>query len=210
VIYGGVDLEKFRMRESLEHDGSVVFLGRILPHKGIHFLIDSLPPGHQLHVIGTVADRDYFSSLQTKAAGKRVDFLTDLGDREVVALLQRAMALVHPTPVDADGFAGANELLGLAVLEAMACGCPAVASRTASLPELVDDGVTGLLVSPNEAACIEGALRRLDSDRSSWSSMALAGRQRIVDRYSWVHVAGRCVDAYGASWQPRAEGVTCA
>ena len=56
VIYGGVDLEKFPARTELRHDGSVVFLGRILPHKGIHTLIDALPPERRLQVIGPVVD----------------------------------------------------------------------------------------------------------------------------------------------------------
>src|SRR5687768_16543813 len=138
------------MRPALGHDRSVVFLGRVLPHKGIHFLIDGLPAGTPLHVVGPTSDPVYFDRLRGLAKGKDVRFHGALNDAQVLEILGHAMALVHPTPVDADGSAGVNELFGLALVEAMARGCPVIASRVASLPEIVEDGVSGYLVPPND------------------------------------------------------------
>ena len=199
VIYGGVDLERHPMRRAPEHDGSVVFLGRLLPHKGVHILLEGLPAGMTLHVIGPAVDAGYLERLRALAAGKDVHFHHGLGDPEVVSFLQRAMALVHPTPVDAMGSAGVHELLGLAPLEAMACGCPVVASAAASLPEVVEDDVTGLLVPPNDPAALGRALERLRAAPEDWARMSAAARRRVEDRFTWPQVAARCLEAYGLS-----------
>ena len=116
---------------------------------------------------------------------------------EVIAILRRAMALVHPTPVDAGGTAGAHELFGLALVEAMACGCPVVASRAASLPEIVVDGENGLLVAPNDPAAIAAALRRLAGEPGLWERLSAAARRRVEETFTWDRVAERCLAAYG-------------
>lgn len=198
VIYGGADPERFRARPRAEHDGSVVFLGRLLPHKGVDLLIEAAPPALPVHVIGTVSDAAYRNHLVGLARGKAVRFHSGLGDAEVVALLQRAMALVHPTPVDDRGSAGIAELFGLSLVEAMACGCPVVASRVASLPEIVEDEVTGLLVEPNQPAAIAAALARLAGDGRRWACLSLAARERVEAEFTWQRVADRCFDAYSS------------
>ena len=197
VIYGGVDLEKFPARAELRHDGSVVFLGRILPHKGIHTLIDGLPPDRLLRVIGPVGSQDYLLQLMRRAAGKRVEFLHDLTDAEVAECLRRAAVLVHPTPVDRHGNAGANELLGLAVLEAMACNCPVIVTAAASLPELVENEVSGLVIPPNDPGAIRSAIRRVTANPSLWTQLAVEGRNRVESEFVWSKVVYRCLRAYG-------------
>jgi alpha-maltose-1-phosphate synthase len=206
IIYGGVDLARYPMRQRLSHDGSVVFLGRILPHKGIHHLVAGLPPGVTLHVIGTVADPAYRDRLRALAAGKPVIFHSGLADEEVLAHLQRAMALAHPTPVNDEGAAGAHELFGLALVEAMACGCPVVASRVASLPEIVGDGQTGLLVPPNDPSALAAAIERLMADPKSWRRYSSAARRRVETLFTWDLVASRCLSAYHNVGAPTAEG----
>jgi glycosyltransferase involved in cell wall biosynthesis len=196
VIYGGVDLSRYPPRAAAEHDGSVVFLGRILPHKGIHVLIEGLPAGVPLRVMGTAPDAAYLARLRRAAAGKPVTFALGLGDAEILGFLQRAMALIHPTPVDAGGSAGANELLGLAPIEAMACGCPVIASAVASLPEIVHDGVDGLLVPPNDPAAIAGAIARLRDDDALWRRLSFAARRTVEASFTWEAVVERCLAAY--------------
>ncbi|HXO22248.1 MAG TPA: glycosyltransferase family 4 protein [Thermoanaerobaculia bacterium] len=202
VTYCGVDLDFYPPRGELKHDGSVVFLGRILPHKGIHFLIEGMPAGRLLHVIGPVVDTPYLERLHRAAAGKRIEFHHGLTDSEVVGFLSRAMALVHPTPVDQNGSAGANELLGLAPIEAMACGCPVIASRAASLPETVVDDETGFLVPPNDPAAITTALLAMSADPERWAAMAVAARRRVEERFTLEQVVDRCLAAYELAQKP--------
>jgi glycosyltransferase involved in cell wall biosynthesis len=196
VIWGGVDLPRYPMRPELAHDGSAVFLGRVLPHKGIHFLIEGLPPGVPLHVIGPAPDPAYAARLRALAQGKEVRFHGALSDAEVITRLGQAMALVHPTPVDAAGSAGANELFGLALVEAMARGCPVIASNAASLPEIVEPERSGLLVPPNDPAVIGHALERLRGDPAHWRALAAGARQRVEEHFTWNCVVDRCLEAY--------------
>ncbi len=195
VIYGGVDLERHPMRKDLSHDGSVVFLGRVLPHKGVHFLIEGLPPEVPLHIVGPTADDAYLDRLR-RLAGKNVCFHGALPDEQVIDRLGRAMALVHPTPVDENGSAHAHELFGLALVEAMARGCPAIASNAASLPEIVEPEVNGLLVPPNRPEAIHEAILRLQSDPDLWMRLAQGARRTVEERFTWNRVVERCLEAY--------------
>jgi glycosyltransferase involved in cell wall biosynthesis len=196
VIYGGVDLKRYPPRPTPEHDGSALFLGRVLPHKGVHFLIEGLPAGIPLHVVGPALDPAYLDRLRALAAGKEVHFHGALPDAEVAGRLGRAMALVHPTPVGEDGSAGVHELFGLALVEAMARGCPVIASDAASLPEIVEPGVSGLLVPPNDPAAIGEALLRLREDPELWRRLAAGARRRVEERFTWDRVVDRCLAAY--------------
>jgi glycosyltransferase involved in cell wall biosynthesis len=196
VIWGGVDLERYPPRPAAAHDGSLVFLGRLLPHKGVHFLIEGLPPGIPLHVVGPQPDPAYRERLAELARGKEVTFHGALSDAEVIDRLGRAMALVHPTPLDASGSARAHELFGLALVEAMARGCPVIASDAASLPEIVDDGGCGLLVPPNAPAALGRAIERLRHDPELWRRLSAGARTRVEERFTWERVVDRCLEAY--------------
>ncbi len=199
VILGGVRLARYPLRNPLGHDGSVVFLGRILRHKGVHHLVNAMPKEMVLQVIGPVGDPDYLRELTRLAEGKRVEFLHGLDDLAIGGYLRTAMALVHPTPTDSSGDAGASELLGLAVLEAMASGCPVVVSDAASLPELVEREVSGIIVEPNSPAAIASALTRLRTDTGLWARLALAGRRRVEAEFTWPRTVERCFAAYRAA-----------
>jgi starch synthase len=191
------------MREAADHDGSAVFLGRLLPHKGVPVLLEGLPPNVLLHVIGAAPDLVYLEQLQATAAGKAVEFHLGLSDREVLVRLRAAMALVHPTPVDAAGSPGVNELFGLALVEAMACGCPVIASDVPPLSEIVIDGVCGLLVPPNDPSAIAAALSRLATDHDLWRRLSAGARVRVSEQFAWERVVDRCLAAYSAEWNPR-------
>lgn len=196
VIWGGVDLARYPRRAEAGHDGSVVFLGRVLPHKGIHFLIEGLPAGTSLEILGPPGDPAYLERLKGLAAEKDVRFRGALPDEEVIERLGKAMALVHPTPVDATGSAGANELFGLVLVEAMARGCPVIASDAASLPEIVTPEVNGLLVPPNRPEAIREAILRLQGDPDLWARLSEGARRTVEERFIWDRVAERCLEAY--------------
>jgi glycosyltransferase involved in cell wall biosynthesis len=116
----------------------VVSVGRILPHKGHERVIRALPAGMSLTIVGQHYDPAYLAYLQATAEGKPVSFADALDDAEVRALLHRAGVFVHAsTHIDYLGrYAHKPELLGLAPLEALACGTPTLVSDAACLPEL--------------------------------------------------------------------------
>ena len=129
--------------------------------------------------------RATWSACASWRGGRRSTSTARSPDAEVIERLGRAMALVHPTPVDASGSAGAHELFGLALVEAMARGCPVIASDAASLPEIVTPEVNGLLVPPNRPEAIGAAILRLQR-RSG--SLGAAGARGPADGRGAVHL----------------------
>jgi glycosyltransferase involved in cell wall biosynthesis len=110
------------------------------------------------------------------------------------------MALAHPTPLDADGSARAHELFGLALVEAMARGCPVIASDAASLPEIVTPEADGLLVPPNRPEAIGEAILRLQNDPDLWARLSRGARRTVEERFTWERVVDRCLAAYAGDW----------
>jgi starch synthase len=105
----------------------------------------------------------------------------------VIQLLTHALAFVCPS---------VYEPLGIVNLEAMACGTAVVASRVGGIPEVVDDGVTGLLVPPDDPAALAGALNALVRDPGRADAYGRAGRERAVAEFSWPTVAAATADLY--------------
>jgi glycosyltransferase involved in cell wall biosynthesis len=107
---------------------------------------------------------------------------------------------VYRTPV---GETKVPELLGQTLLEGMACGAAALCTRVASMPEVVEDGVTGFVVPPNDPAALGERLAWLAAHREQAAVMGAAGRARVLRHFTWDAVVSRCLDAYGIA-EPRA------
>lgn len=106
---------------------------------------------------------------------------------EVRAWWQRASVAVLSS--DREGFP-------VSLMEAAACGVPAVATAVGGVAELVDDGITGLLVPPGDVGALAAALRRLMADPALRRSMSLAARARAVGRFSLQHQVDRMLDRW--------------
>ena len=106
---------------------------------------------------------------------------------EIIQLLTNALIFVCPS---------VYEPLGIVNLEAMACGTAVVGSRVGGIPEVVDDGVTGLLVPPNDPASLADAMNALLHDPMRAAEMGSAGRERAVAEFSWDAVAAQTAALY--------------
>lgn len=84
-----------------------------------------------------------------------------------------------------------REAFGLAFLDAMACGLPCVGTRVGAVPEIVEEGETGLLVPPGDDGALAEAIESLLDDPARARAMGLAGRQRVAERWRWEQVAER-------------------
>ena len=154
VVGGGVDTQKFSPDSAVSRDGGALFVGRLLPHKGISDLIRGLPGGVPLKVAGPVSDPATKERLAALAHGKAVTFLHGLDDRALVREYRRAMCVVLPSVyrTDEGHQTPVPELLGQTLLEGMACGTPAICTNVASMPEIVEAGVTGFVVPPERSS----------------------------------------------------------
>lgn len=186
VIYGGVDPVRFSPGPRPKRS-RILYVGRIVPHRNIHILLDILPPGFGLDVVGIVYDETYYRKLQVSARDKDVVFYPNLADETLVELYRTACATVLPITVDG-GFTTA--------LESLSCGTPVIATAVGSLPEIVEDGVTGFLVPPNNPSALREKVLYLLSNPSLSSEMGRRGREAVLKRFTWDSVAQRRLQAY--------------
>ncbi|MEV5878920.1 glycogen synthase [Streptomyces sp. NPDC052101] len=208
VVHNGIDTRLYRpdhgtdalTRHGIDPDRPyVLFVGRITRQKGVPHLLRAvrdIDPGAQVVLCAGAPDtpeidrefRELFQELSRIRAG--VFWIPQMLPRpEVIQLLTRAAVFVCPS---------VYEPLGIVNLEAMACGTPVVASRVGGIPEVVEDGRTGLLVDVDDAF-EEGLARALDTvlgDRETARGMGEAGRRRAVLEFGWDTVARRTAALY--------------
>jgi glycosyltransferase involved in cell wall biosynthesis len=198
VIYGGVDIVKFSPDTSVLKDGTVLFVGRLLPHKGIDDLINAVPLDMKLEIIGRPYDPRYFGDLMKLAEGKRVTFRHECDDNSLVQAYRRALCIVLPSVYRTMYHTETNipELLGQTLLEGMACGIPAICTNVASMPEVVTDQVTGYVVAPSNPDILRERLLRLSSHASEAQEMGAAARRCVIERFTWRSVVNRCLQIY--------------
>ena len=175
--------------ESGAHD-YVAFLGRISPEKGI---VDAIRIAHasgvKLKIAAKVGEEDalfYEQVIRPLIDGERVEYIGEIDDTTKSGFLSGAKAMLFPIDWP--------EPFGLVMIEAMACGCPVIAYPNGSVPEVIEDGLTGFIVADvAEAVAACARLGTLDRARvrqrfeQRWTSerMAtdyLALYQRLIDR----------------------------
>ncbi len=166
----------------------LVSVGSLQPYKGQCYLVEACALLKQRGLplrCRIVGGGELFTALaaQIEAAGLAdcVELLGARTQEEVAALLPAADAYVQPSVVTADG---KMEGIPVGLMEAMACGLPVVATRISGVPELVQDGLTGLLVPPRDGAALAGALERLYRDSQLAGRLAAAGRQLVLEQYN--------------------------
>jgi starch synthase len=208
VIYNGIDTDEYkpdRATDVLERHGvdparpSVVFVGRITRQKGVTHLLDAalaFDPEAQLVLCAGAPDTpEIAAEIETKVERVRAErgnviwLQQMLPKREVIQLLSHATVFVCPS---------IYEPLGIVNLEAMACEAAVVASAVGGIPEVVDDGITGLLVPLGDdfAAGFAARVNELLGDPDRARAMGRAGRERAIDRFSWPAIASETVALY--------------
>ena len=203
VIYGGADPVRYAPDPGQARCG-VLFVGRLTPHKGVDRLLQALPAGAQLRVVGSTGhdprppERDYPRLLRFLARAHNVEFIGAAADTALPALYRSAQVLALPS-VERTCYGKPvriSELLGLVALEAMASGTPVVASRIGGLPEIIQDGKTGFLIEPGDVNALHERLDQLLRDPLLGQRLGANARAVILERFTWTKVAERCLAAY--------------
>ncbi len=169
TVYNGIDVSAFPF--SATHDDYLLYVGRVVPEKGVHKAIKvAQETNNRLIIIGPVYDdkQDYFDKQVKPHLNKDIVYLGYLPQSEVLPYYQKAKAFLMPIQWE--------EPFGLTMVESMACGTPVIALRRGSVPEIVIDGQTGFVVKTLTE--MRRAVERIDSiDRH-------ACRAHVLDRFS--------------------------
>lgn len=203
VVYSGVDSETFRPydRERFEGRPTVLFVGNIAANKGVVTVFEAVLrlrpkyPNILLQILGKAdndADKDLLQELRQRARGEgaeaNAEFLGFIDRGRLPEFYRRASVFCSP----------AHHEPGVAnvYIEAMACGCPVIASISGAAPEGVADGRTGLLVPPNDVEATAAALDRILGDASLRRQMGEAGRRRVEDSFAMDKYILRVLETY--------------
>ncbi|MDX6287335.1 MAG: alpha-maltose-phosphate synthase [Frankiales bacterium] len=206
VIHNGIDADAWRpdrhtdalARHGVDPDRPyVAFVGRITRQKGVPDLLAAakeFDPGAGIVLCAGAADTpelrtevaDAVAALQ--ATRSEIIWIEEMLPRnELRQLLTNASVFVCPS---------VYEPLGIVNLEAMACETAVVATNVGGIPEVVDDGVTGLLIPPSDPAALAHAVNQLLTDPTRATAMGIAGRRRIEEQFTWTAVAEQTIALY--------------
>jgi glycogen(starch) synthase len=196
VIPNGVDPEEFAHVSATE-DGLqpyILAVGRLVPQKGFDVLLDAFARTELLRVNLVIAgdgfEREALARCITDLGiVDRVYLLGAVGRDRLVALMQRASAFALPSR---------GEAFGIALLEAMAAGVPAVAAAAGGVPEFARDGENALIVPPENPDALAAALVRLITDGELRARLCAGGRQTARE-LAWVRIAKRYEVVYHES-----------
>jgi len=171
---------------------ALVYIGNILPHKGLRRLIEAVSRcetrAHvQLLVVGAGSDEAACRQLASdRGLAGQVRFFGWCGAEQTEEILAAGDALALPSEIEG---------LPYVLLEAMACVRPVIAGNVFGIPEVVDDGVTGLLVDPLDIGAIAAAVDRL-ADASLRRAMGAAARERFETHFTLAEQAQRMQALY--------------
>jgi glycosyltransferase involved in cell wall biosynthesis len=169
----------------------ILFTGNVIPRKGLHTLVLALSrlphESWQLTVAGSLSvDNRYVRRIGRLIAETgledRVKLLDTVSPEQLVGLLESHHCMAVPSFYE--GF-------GIVYLEAMGFGAPVIASTAGAVPEVVDDGSEGFLVTPGNVDALAEAIGKLTRDRNLLLTMSLAARKRSLDHPTWAESAAR-------------------
>lgn len=202
LCYNGLDTGLFHPPDGPRQGGGPVIgvVAVLRPEKNIETLIEAFAglggraPEARLLIVGSGPAE---AGLRERAArlGLEGRCRFEPATRDVAGKLREMDIFVLPS---------LSEALSNALIEAMASGCCAVASRVGGNPEVVEDGVSGLLFEPGDAAGLSDKLARLCADAELRAQMAAAGRRRVEERFALAASIRRMEEIYDTLYQTRA------
>jgi hypothetical protein len=176
---------------------TVLYTGRIEDRKGVAVLLQAVPlvladcPDAHFVLAGarhnSIDDAELDSLLGGRGVRAQVELLGHINREQVAEYYRQASVFVMPSYY---------ETFGISVIEAMAFGLPVVATSAGGLPEVVEDGVTGILVEPGDAPALAKALVELLRNPARRQQMGRAGRERVFANFTVDKVVNQTLEVY--------------
>lgn len=183
IIHCGADTDGIGIVDGMPGEPFVIlYVGALEVRKGVDNLLRALAQTEfngdwRCEVVGGGPTAAPLQALaESLAISERVRFLGPRPSKDVAEAYERASVVVVPSII---GPGGRTEGIPTVIMEALAHARPVIASELTGVPELIEDGVTGLLVPPGDIDALAGALRRVRDDPGRALSMARAGRTRV-------------------------------
>jgi len=180
TVYNAIDFDKYTLQSSVANDSPLMFLSRLDKIKGCHNAIElAKRTGRKLIIAGNIshvaAEQDYFKTeIEPKIDGEQISYVGALNDEKKNEYLGKCAALLMLIEWD--------EPFGMVMAEAMACGTPVIGFNRGSVPEVVEEGVTGFVVNNIEDAI--DALKKVPKINRSLC------RERAIGRFNVDVIAG--------------------
>ena len=178
----------------------LLYLGRLSPEKGIRTLLDALREvdGVKLKIAGTGPLAGEMKAQAAQIGEGKVELLGHVSGNAKQELIGRAMGMVVPSEW--------YENCPISVIESMSRGTPVIASRIGGLPELVEDGVTGLLFEPGDVKGLASVLRRMVTERSLAIALAENALCTARQRFGAESHYDGLIETYNVAIRSRATG----
>ena len=179
TVYHGIDLENFTLHT--EPGNYLLYFGRIHRDKGTWEAIQVAKMAKmKLVIAGIIQDRDYYEQYVEPFLSEEITYIGSVGPKERNQVLGNAFALIHPINF--------NEPFGLSIVEAMACGTPVLAFNKGSMPEIIQDGINGFLVSGiEEMAQKIKAVKNISREVCRATVESKFTREKMVKEYMEVY-----------------------
>jgi glycosyltransferase involved in cell wall biosynthesis len=196
LMWNGVDESFFTPGPAPSSQSlTLLYVGRLAPGKGVEDLLKAFclvkkrKSGVRLRIAGAGSRRRGVKRFiaENRLQGS-VELLGHISDRtELLALYRSASVFILPSH---------HESLPTALLEAMSCGVPSIATSVGAVPDVIRDGVNALLVSPRRPQLLARALNVLLADQGLQQDLRTQGRETVKARFSWTAIAGAFVRQY--------------
>ena len=208
IVPNGVDIEFFKpglkdkqvlSRYGLEEQSYILFVGRVSPEKGVHILlqafkqmVNNIPKSFKLVIVGPLTGAfnstrpsSYAEAMMRYAGeklGERVVFTGAIDRNSLRILYSNAYCFVLPSLAEA---------FGMVLLEAMASGTPPIGSTAGGIPDIIIDGINGLLLRRGNWEDLASKLLMLIEDKGLRNKLATNARKHVEECYSWFSIALR-------------------
>ncbi|HDR1022970.1 TPA: glycosyltransferase family 4 protein [Pasteurella multocida] len=186
-IYNGMDLRKFPYQPFSQNNRHILSVGRLVAKKGFSVLLDALALLKQRGVsmrctlVGDGGLRgQLLEQIERLNIQDVIDMVGPMPQPEIIKFMKSANMMIAPSVISEDGD---RDGLPTVLLESMALGTPVISTQVAGIPELVQDGVTGLCVPPNDPEALADAIERLLDDPELCKTLSLNSRALIEREY---------------------------